>query len=120
MDDEKEPDDEVTWRHHVAGTVGWLLVGEADSSENAPPPKHQIVQANLAIGSLLKDKDMLTADLEASRSATKAKDAEIAALRGELAQREAQITALSALLGKGLEICREGAGKDNSDGGIRN
>jgi hypothetical protein len=85
----------------------------------------KIVQANLAIGSLLKDKDMLTADLEASRAVNKAKDneiaekdSEIAALRDELARREAQITKMSMLFDKGLEMCREGAGTSSSE--IRN
>ena len=82
----------------------------------------KIVQANLAIGSLLKDKDVLTADLEASRAVNKAKDneiagkdSEIAALRDELARREAQITEMSMLFDKGLELCREGAGTGISE-----
>ena len=68
---------------------------------------------------------MLTADLEASRAVNKAKDneiaekdSEIAALRDELARREAQITKMSMLFDKGLEMCREGAGTSSSE--IRN
>ena len=49
MADEKEPESEGGWG--IAETVGWLLVGEPEA-DVAPPPKHQIVQANRAIGAL--------------------------------------------------------------------
>ena len=86
MADEKEPESEGGWG--IAETVGWLLVGEPEA-DVAPPPKHQIVQANRAIGALLKDKDSLSEDLKSAQKLVETKDAEVAEMRLELERREA-------------------------------
>ena len=104
MADEKEPESEGGWG--IAETVGWLRVGEPEA-DVAPPPKHQIVQANRAIGALLKDKDTLSEDLKSAQKLVETKDAEVAELRLELERRDRQLASLRELLGQGLDMCAE-------------
>ena len=82
----------------------------------ADVPHAQIVQANRAIGALLKDKDTLSEDLKTARQLVEKKDEEVAALRAELARRDQQLATLRELLGQGLDLVGEddGGGKNGS------
>ena len=68
------------------------------------------MQANRAIGALLKDKDTLSDDLKTAQRLVEAKDAEVAQLRAELERRDQQLASLRELLGQGLDMCADDDG----------
>ena len=81
---------EPTWRHTVADTVGWLLVGEGEDSQ---PPQHMVDSANRTIRQLIDEVTQAGTELEATHQKLEDLDLEISSLQGQLAERDKQLAA---------------------------